>query len=548
MHIERAAAGLLFLVLAFRLSPSDNARAAVQDNGTLRLRTETRLVQIDVTVRDSKGKPVEDLTKSDFTVTDNGKPRSFTIFNVNGDRSPASAPSDAEAVKPAVLPVRPTLPPNTFTNTSSSPPPEGHSTIILLDGISTCLDTSVWARQGVVGLMTKVPSDERIAIYVLQKGDGLGLLQDYTTDRTRLSDAVDHFIPRGLVGCILGVEGSEDMNEFHNVKSPPKRAPGPGGPPPPNASQATSRERSEEIQRTSEAVRLSLQALAEKLRLLPGRKNVFWVTRGFPPVQLRDMNKMAWEKTFAALNDANIAVNTVDDNTLFGPPRGFAGAISMMQQVAEETGGQAYFHRNDLDVAMASGIADSRHSYTLGFYLTEIDGNYHDLKVHVDRPGLELNYRRGYLAQTETVRDVSARKSDLAAALFNPQDATGLGITASLDVTPGKPRSMLNAHLRLDPAALSLRQSPGGWMGKVEEMFIELNAEGHEVARISETKQFQIDAAYKQTFDIQGGKLTQAIELAPGAVKLSIVVRDMASGRVGSLTIPLEKLVQGIGK
>jgi hypothetical protein len=68
------------------------------------------------------------------------------------------------------------------------------------------------------------------------------------------------------------------------------------------------------------------------------------------------------------------------------------------------------------------------------------------------------------------------------------------------------------------------------------------------VARIGETKEFQIDAAYKQTFDIQGGKLTGAIPLAPGAVKLSIVVRDTASGRTGSLTIPLEKLGQVAGR
>jgi hypothetical protein len=115
-------------------------------------------------------------------------------------------------------------------------------------------------------------------------------------------------------------------------------------------------------------------------------------------------------------------------------------------------------------------------------------------------------------------------------------------------VTPGKPRSVLNARLRLDPAALSLSKGPGGWTGKVEELFIELNVQGREVARISETKRFQIDAAYKGTYDVQGGKLTQAIPLAPGAVKLSIVVRDTASGRVGSLTIPLEGLAQGAGK
>jgi hypothetical protein len=137
-----------------------------------------------------------------------------------------------------------------------------------------------------------------------------------------------------------------------------------------------------------------------------------------------------------------------------------------MPQVAEETGGRAYFHRNDLDAAMASGIADSRHSYTLGFYLTEMDGKYHELKVHVDRPDLELNYRQGYLAQSEAMRDSAARKSHLAATLVNPLGETGVRITASIDVTPGKPRRILNAHLKLDPTALSIRESPGGWTGK----------------------------------------------------------------------------------
>jgi hypothetical protein len=293
------------------------------------------------------------------------------------------------------------------------------------------------------------------------------------------------------------------------------------------------------VQVTSEAVRLSLQALAEKLRALPGRKSVFWLTRGFPPVQLRDMNKIAWGKTFAALNDANIAVNTVDDNTLFGPPRGFAGAISMMQQVAEETGGQAYFHRNDLDVAMASGIADSRNSYTLGFYLTEMDGKYHELKVYVDRPGLDLNYRRGYYAQSEAIRDLSARKSDLESALMNPLGSAAVGITATIEVTTGSPRGTLTAHLKMDPASLSLKQVAGGFGGKVEEMFIEQNAAGREVGRVSVTKAFEVDAAHKPNYDSHGAMLSQAIPLAPDAVKLSIVVRDSASGRTGSLTIPL---------
>jgi VWFA-related protein len=519
--------------------------SATADPPVPTMHADTRVVEIDVIVRDSHGKPVEDLKQSDFTVTDSGKPRPFTIFSVN---RAAAARAESDSPGPQTkIPLTPTaLPPDVFTNIGAPPrQPEGHSTIILLDGISTCLDTSVWARQGVIGLMTRVPSDEKIALYVLQKGDGLGLLQDYTTDRIRLTDAVARFIPRGLRGCGPGIEGPEDMNEFFHAQSPPKRSSGPGGPPPPDASKASPREVSAEIQITSEAVRRSLQALAERLRLLPGRKSVYWVTRGFPPVQLRDMNKIAWEKTFAALNDANIAVNTVDDNTLFGPPRGFAGAISMMQQVAEETGGQAYFHRNDLDAAMASGIADSRMSYTLAFYLTELDGKYHSLKVHVDMPGLDLNYRQGYYAQTEAIQISSARKSDLGSALLNPSGINDVGITAKLDLAPGKSRATVMTHLKLDPQSLSIRQSSDGWIGKIEELFVELNAVGREVGRVSDTKQFEISAAQKSKYDSQGMVLSQPIQLAPGATTLSVVVRDTASGRTGTLVIPLDKIVQG---
>jgi hypothetical protein len=76
-------------------------------------------------------------------------------------------------------------------------------------------------------------------------------------------------------------------------------------------------------------------------------------------------------------------------------------------------------------------------SYTLAFYLTEIDGKYHALKVHVDRPGLDLNYRQGYYAQSEAVQTQAARKSDLGSALLSPANLSGLGITAKLDLMPG---------------------------------------------------------------------------------------------------------------
>jgi VWFA-related protein len=403
------------------------------------------------------------------------------------------------------------------------------------------------ARQGVLGLLAKAPADEKIALYVLVKGVGKVTLQDYTLDRAKLAAAVTKFIPRSMPAAPPYVpEGSEGMIE---MPSPDKRDVSFNKNDLDQAGFSSVVEKEFAVRLSAEDVRAALNGFAQQLKNLPGRKSIFWVTQGFPPAQIRDGNQTGWDQTFANLNDANIEVNTVDSNGLGGPPRFWGpGAIVTLLQVAEKTGGQAYYHRNDLDAAMASGIADSRSGYTLGFYLTKTDGKYHELKVRVDRPGLQLNYWRGYYAQNETVRSASARKSDLQAALLNPSGSADVGITARLDVVPGKPRATLNIHSTLAPEPLSIKETDAGYAGKVEEMFSELDAAGHEALRFSGTKQFMIDASYKPRFDTQGVMLSQAIPLAPGAVKLVIVVRDTASGRVGSLVIPLGQVAaQGVG-
>jgi hypothetical protein len=72
-----------------------------------KIRTETRVVQIDVEVRDSHGQPVAGLSRDDFTVTDAGKRRAIQIFSLEGDAGPQDGPAPDM-----------TLPPNVFSNRS----------------------------------------------------------------------------------------------------------------------------------------------------------------------------------------------------------------------------------------------------------------------------------------------------------------------------------------------------------------------------------------------------------------------------------------------
>ena len=539
-------------VLTVALLLPSFGKAQTADSPLPVLHAETRVVQIDVVVVDAQGKPVAGLKKQDFAVKDEGKPRTIDIFTVN--RAGEPAPGLGLKTNVAV----PSLPPHVFSNLNPGPPDvSAHSTVLVLDQINAYIEDAAYARGQVLSLMKKVPADERIALYVMSRNEGLLLLQDYTTDRDRIMRSLSKYIPRGIfpspvsggskanksgdsspVGDTLG-----QANEFgrgSDQTHPPGLA---NTIPPP-----TLQEKIGKWEENSRAVQLTLKALAERLALVPGRKSVFWITQAFPPYLLKGTQQPAWNKTFTELNEANVAVNTVDSRGLFRGSNPNTGTLLSMQTVADATGGKAYFGRNDLDTAMADGIVASRASYTLGFYLgdNERDNQFHALKVRVARPGLQLFYRQGYYAGNAELPGGgvrSARGGDLEAALMNQTNATGVGMTARVEPKPGTPQGTLDIYLNVDPATLSLAQkgaaNGAGWIGRIEEMFVEMNEDGETLAKISDTKEFEVPAGGRAHFDSQGVAWPLSLPLIPGAKKIAIILRDRATGHVGSMTVPI---------
>ena len=55
-----------------------------------------------------------------------------------------------------------------------------HSTLILLDGVNGWSDNFIRDRNAVISLLDRVAPDERIAVYVVARNQGLVVLQDYT--------------------------------------------------------------------------------------------------------------------------------------------------------------------------------------------------------------------------------------------------------------------------------------------------------------------------------------------------------------------------------
>jgi hypothetical protein len=62
--------------------------ASVKAHQQAPFRTATRLVEVHVVVTDRSRKPVEGLTRADFTITEDGVPQSISIFEVRDARTP----------------------------------------------------------------------------------------------------------------------------------------------------------------------------------------------------------------------------------------------------------------------------------------------------------------------------------------------------------------------------------------------------------------------------------------------------------------------------
>lgn len=117
-----------------------------------------------------------------------------------------------------------------------------------------------------------------------------------------------------------------------------------------------------------------------------------------------------------------------------------------------------------------------------------------------------------------------------------------IGITAKVGTTPGTAQATANIELRLDPAAVELKQRNSGWVGKIDEILIEQSESGEILAKISDTREFEVPASGRVEYDTKGVAWPLAIPIVSGGAKIRIVVRDTNSGRIGSLALPLSGL------
>jgi VWFA-related protein len=509
-----------------------------QDPGVLRV--STHLVQIEVVVTDSKANPVEGLTRDDFVVTENGKVQKIATFSMNGlGGSPNT---------------RQNLPPGIFTNRADLRGGAPSSiTVILLDMLNTSFADQARCREQLIQfLREQVRPEDRLAIYTL--GSELKVLNEFTNDANEIVKALARHKPR------VSTELERSEPETYD----------------PEGGDAISAEMQDFLLKadatisahtTLDRLRLTTAALlgiANRVAGLPGRKNLVWVSEGFPvSIGVGAAGYRSFEPEIRniarAMNSGGLAIYPVDAQGLtvlpgYGasiksPPPPSAAFVSdayrhkreTMRTLAERTGGRAFYDTNDIQGAIRKAVDDSRLTYVLGYYPShdKWDGHFQEVKVKVSRHGTTARYRNGYFALPDQLETEKDRDAGVAGAIASPLEQTGLrmviGVARNMPA-PGR----LTLRLTIDPAEIQFVKQDGRWKGLLDIAYVQLSGPKKSVEIARDRLKLNLLPETYATVQAKGLVVEKELDMTASRYRLKVVARAVSTGVTGSVEIPMD--------
>ncbi len=517
-------------------------------------RTGINFVRVDVIASDKKGMPVADLTAKDFEVLEDGKPQTieqFRLVKVSGNPEPGDAP--ARQIR------------SQYDEETEAARDDVRLFVIFFDDYHTRVGSALAVKEPLIRFVqTQIGPNDLVAImYPLTPLDAITVTRNH----------------RSIVSAIQKFEGRkfryDPRNEFEQQYS------------------QYPTEVVEQIR--NQVVMTALRGLSTRLgSLREGRKAIIFVSEGFTtmlPPQMRDRNAQlpglgnpnardpfagensSREETAMAFSTAdllsqmrdvwdaanrnNAAIYSLDPRGLAGSEFGIEENISIttdarylqasqdsLRTLSSETDGRAIVNRNDLAKGLEQMVRDSSAYYLIGYNSSQApnDGKFHEIKVRVKRPGIEVRARKGYWAPTkdDTARAIAGPKPEAPkavqqalASLGTPGGRSGVG-SRYVNTWIGTSRAE-NGKTRVTfvwepapPAPGVRRDTPG------RVTLLAANSEGDLVFRGRVP-----DAATASAVPTAGGAAGAAsgpqrvvFDAAPGKMELRISVEDATGGGV----------------
>jgi len=512
------------IVVAIGVLLSGSIVGNAQQSGQIAptFRAGTALVDFNIVAVDTKGNPVTDLRRDEIALFDDDQVREIAFFQFEGAASSLASPGNTPVALPA----------GTFTNRIeyTARPPKNLIAIVV-DLINTSIGQQLELQNQLLQNLKQVPADAHVGLYVIS--EHAVALHDFTQDAESLKARLEKNTPTvqtTLASSARVVQQLLSTGAPHHAESLRALA---------EADARIQGDLNQQFMKTRR--RLTLQALesvGHHLAGTPGRKSIVWVSYGFP---LTDFYGTYTDQVSGAsqeLATQNVAVYTVDAQGLppyRNAPREQGRIEGTSELIASITGGRATRNNNDLAKAVDAAAEDIRGTYSLGFYAANsADNRWHRLSVKVTRPGVSVRHRQGYLASA-SVNEGSdwphERWNELA---YRPLTSTAVRV----DVRPTKDATRLNLSVEVVVDDLQFRPADGGTAADVEIALVEKTTKGPTNVRV-QSAGIQIPAGAAAPAVVP---FSATFSLNAQTTSVRVIVRDRASGKFGSLDLPLDKL------
>ncbi len=290
-----------------------------------------------------------------------------------------------------------------------------------------------------------------------------------------------------------------------------------------------------------DTLRLNIKAL----RHFEGKKSIVLFSPGFLAPRKSDTAYQMQDVIDLALR-SGIAFNTMstwDISSLDAFEETRLMQEEPLMQMASDTGGLFSPRRNDLGRGLKDIIRRQAYVYTLSYNSPgrHADGTYHTIRLEVTHPGLTLSYRRGYYAPKEQLVFENSRKADIINALDAPGNMNEIPVTlayASSQVNDADYTVSFTTHV--DIRKLRFQEEDARRRNTISIILAAYDDMDNFINGVDKSVEFRLlDGSYKALLT-DGLSSKVQLTLPPGRYKIKSVVREQNQGKIGSIIKAVE--------
>lgn len=564
------------------------------------LRSEARLVAVEVVVRDLRGKPVKGLSRDDFEIQDSGKKRDATAFSVETAATP-DAVSQKQGDQVSSLASAPTPSASASGSTASSPATAGRSIALFFDDVNS--PPSDLARAKIAAsrfIKEELALGDRVAIFSTSTDQ----IVRFTTDTKLLLGAVHELQahprasssgigscprippyqayqissgdPGALQAAVLenckcpGHDGSECLD----IESMPAyqlsssmaggEAVGPGGSQVEGNIVAEVKTQASatwlQAKLVADATFDAVRKCVEIVGAMPGKRMVLIASSGFVSAELEVQEDAIVQEALRS----SVVINALDAKGLYAesPTRPLNEAseaselhpLSMIYEArslgdrlesqdaalarfAESTGGLFFHNNNDLNLGFYQLGVIPEVAYQLAFPPAE-DGRYHKLRVELKNKNLGIvQARPGYFAPNGAAAIRSDPRTTLDHAVSGEEELNEVSAGVTLNLATVKETGRrLSVSIYVDTRRLPFQHQKDLQLEKLTFVAALYDVQGAFVTG----KEAEMDLALKpesyQRLADSGITGMLSLDAPPGYYSLRSVVQESAQGKITATT------------